>query len=198
MTGKADKKGKSPAGSRNRIRKPRVPLTVNRPELLVDGTDDQFREMVHNALAFSVRLEAIRDGYARYINLSGVQYTILISIAHLQGGRDIGVSEIAEHLSLSGTFVTTETRKLVSQGLLTKEASKQDRRRVCLKLTDKSWALLTKLSKIQSDINDAHFAPLTASDFQRFGTLMKELTASTDRALLILDHHLRLKEADNA
>lgn len=196
MTAKADSR-RSPARDRDAAGKRRVPLTVNRPELLVDGTDDQFREMVHNALAFSVRLQAIRDGYARYIDLSGVQYTILISIGHLQGDRDIGVSEIAEHLSLSGTFVTTETRKLVSQGLLTKETSKADRRRVCLKLTDKSWELLEKLSEIQSDINDAHFAPLTARDFLRFSTLMKELSDSTDRALLILEHHVRLKEADS-
>lgn len=196
MTGKVSKGRSAPASSRTR--KAKVPMTVTRPELLVDGTDNQFREMVHNALAFSVRLEAIRDGYARYIGLSGVQYTILISIAHLQGDKDVGVSEIAEHLSLSGTFVTTETRKLVNQGLLTKETSKEDRRRVSLRLTDRSWELLRELSIIQGDINDEHFAPLTAKDFQRFSTLMKELTVSTDRALLILEHRLRLKNVENS
>ncbi|MEM8660204.1 MAG: hypothetical protein AAGF35_04900 [Pseudomonadota bacterium] len=59
MTDKANNKKKSSRGSGNRSARHRVPLTVGRKELLVDGTDNAFREMVHNALAFSVRLESV-------------------------------------------------------------------------------------------------------------------------------------------
>lgn len=181
--------------ARQRATAQKVPLTVNRPELLVDGSDNIFREMVHNALAFSVRLEAVRDGFAKYIGLTGVQYTILISIAHLDTDGDVGVSEIARHLSLSGTFVTTETRKLVDKGLVTKKTSKEDRRRVCLKLTRAARKALEDLSEIQRGINDVHFGPLSRQDFLRLNGLMRDLTDSTDRALVILEHHLRLKDA---
>ncbi|MEM8561860.1 MAG: MarR family winged helix-turn-helix transcriptional regulator [Pseudomonadota bacterium] len=198
MADKGSNKKKRSSGSGNRSPHHRVPLTVGRKELLVDGTDNAFREMVHNALAFSVRLEAVREGFARYVGLSGVQYTILISIAHLQDGGDIGVSEIAEHLSLSGTFVTTETRKLVGLGLLTKEVSEEDRRRVQLRLTNKAWKRLEELSEIQAEVNDEHFAPLSATEFVKFNTLMKKLTNSTDRALLLLEHHLAMKQSDSA
>jgi len=170
-----------------------VPLTVSRDELLVDGSDNAFRELVHDSLAFSVRLEAIREGFAKYIGLTGVQYTILISIAHLDSEGDVGVSDIAKHLSLSGTFVTTEVRKLVNAELLNKEPSKEDRRRVILKLTSKAKALLVKLGEIQSDINDIHFSPLSKQDFEHLSVLIKKLKHSTDRALVVLGHHVQLE-----
>lgn len=191
--------------SRTKIRRGRsaeaeeqaAPLTVNRSELIIDGSDNQFREMVHNALAFSVRLGAIRDGYARYIGLTGIQYTIITSIAHLEAEADVGVKELAAHLSLSGTFVTTEVRKLVTKGLISKRPSTSDRRRVRLTTTVKARKTLRELSSIQRGINDVHFEPLSRQDFLRFKKLMKELTLSTDRALVILEHHLRLKEAES-
>ena len=59
-----------------------VHLTVTRPELLDGGSDQIFRQFVHDALAFSARLLAVRDGYGKAIGISGPQYTLLISIAH--------------------------------------------------------------------------------------------------------------------
>lgn len=50
-----------------------VPLTIGRPELLVDGSDVKFRELVHDLLALGARHEAVRNGHASYIGLSGAQ-----------------------------------------------------------------------------------------------------------------------------
>lgn len=172
----------------------KVPLTVSRPELLINNSDNAFREMIHRSLAFAVRLEAVRDGFAKYIGLTGIQYTILISIAHLDTEEPVGVSVLAKHLSLSGTFVTTEIRKLVSSGLVNKQSSKEDRRRVTLKLTDKAKDLLIELAEIQSEVNDIHFSPLSREEFELFSEQMKKLSKSTERALVVLQHHLQLKQ----
>lgn len=155
---------------------------------MVDGSDNQFRELVHSALAFSARLEAVRGAFGRLIGLSGIQYSILVSVAHLQEEREVGVSEVAEHLSLSGTFVTTECGKLVKRGLLIKRPHEVDKRRIVLSLADEGWSLLRKLSEVQPKINDVHFAPLSRADFMALHRMMRELTVSTDRALVILEH----------
>ena len=97
-----------------------LPLTVSRPELLMDGSDAQFRQLVHRLLAYASSLEAIRAGLGEMIGLSGVQYTILICIAHLEEGRGVGVKAIADHLSYTGAFVTIETGKLAALGLVEK------------------------------------------------------------------------------
>ena len=97
-----------------------LPLTVTRPELLNDGTDRDFRKLVHNIFAFMARHEAIRDGHARQIGLAGVEYTILISIGHLGLDGDVNVKTVADHLHMSGAFVTTVTSKLQTLGLAEK------------------------------------------------------------------------------
>lgn len=165
-----------------------VPLTVNRPELLIDGSDDEFRALVHDALAFSARLEAIREGYGQIVGVTGPQYSILISIAHLSRGRNVGVGTVADHLHLSGSFVTTETNKLMELGLLKKAVDPTDRRRVILRLTSEGWGRFRELAKVQSVVNDQHFASLSRKDFFELRRIMAGLVESTDRALTLLRH----------
>ena len=165
-----------------------VPLTVTRDELLVDGRDDEFRNMVHAALAFSARLNAIRDGYAEFVGLPGPQYTILVSILHLQHDGAVGVKRLADHLSLSGTFVTTETRKLEEAGIVTKIKDKSDKRRVSLKVTAKGEDLLRRLSEVQQQVNNVHFGSLSQDEFLVLKKVMPELVASSDAGLSLLRH----------
>ncbi len=60
-----------------------MPLTVSRPELLVEGSDQQFRQVIHDALGFSSRLQEIRNQLGEVIGLTGPAYSILIAIDHL-------------------------------------------------------------------------------------------------------------------
>ena len=165
-----------------------APLTVTQPALLVDNSDDAFRELVHASLAFSARLQAVREGFAEVINLTGPQYTILISIAHLQASGVIGVKELATHLCLSGTFVTTEVNKLVKMGLVLKEKDASDGRRVSLSVTCDAEQLLSTLSGIQQQVNNVHFGSLSAEEFSLMRKIMPDLVKSTDIALSLLKH----------
>lgn len=174
-----------------------APLTVTKPELLIDGSDDAFRALVHASLAFSTRLTAIRDGYAKLIGVAGPQYTILVSIRHLQRHGDVHVKTIAEHLSLSGTFVTTEINKLVAQGLVEKKRDREDARRVKLQVSEAGTQRLARLSRIQQQVNNVHFGCLSKSEFSLLGKVMPELVASTDQALSLL-RHLTMAEGENS
>ena len=165
-----------------------APLTVTRPELLDNGRDDGFRALVHDSLAFAARLQAIRDGYARLIGVSGPQYTILISIARLSKEQDVSVTTVAEHLHLSGSAVTNEVTKLVRKGLVEKTEDPADRRRVVLRITDEGRQRFRGLATIQSQVNDVHFGRLTREEFISLRRIMSDLVASTDEALSLLDH----------
>src|SRR3954467_12544194 len=94
-----------------------TPLTISRPELLTDGNDKAFRQLVHNLFGFLMRHERIRSGHAKVIGLAGIEYTVLISIAHLSVSTDGNVKTVAEHLHLSGAFMTSVTRRLLQLGL---------------------------------------------------------------------------------
>lgn len=162
-----------------------LPLTTARPELLNDGTDRDFRRLVHNIFAFMARHEAIRDGHARYIGLAGIEYTILISIGHLGLDGDVNIKTVADHLHMSGAFVTTVTSKLQGQGLIEKTQDTVDRRRISLAITEKGKALLRQLAPYQREINDVEFAPLSREQFRMFNAILEDMIASSDRAVAL-------------
>jgi len=171
-----------------------LPLTITRPELLNDGTDRDFRKLVHNIFAFMARHETIRDGHARQIGLAGVEYTILISIGHLGLDGDVNVKTIADHLHMSGAFVTTVTSKLQTLGLVEKTQDSVDRRRISLAITEKGKALLRKLAPYQREINDVEFSPLSREDFQAVSRILEALIDSSDKAFALQRYKSSIKE----
>jgi hypothetical protein len=52
-----------PARKPSRRQRP-IPLTTSRPELIVNGSDREFRELVHNLFGFFALHERIRNGHA--------------------------------------------------------------------------------------------------------------------------------------
>lgn len=170
--------------------------TVGREDLLVDRKDDAFREMVHNLLAFSARLEQIRSRFGAFIGLSGVQYTLLISIRQLQTGRGVGVRALADHLAFSAPFVTTETTKLVKLGLVTKAPNPEDQRRVHLAVSPKGAALLAQLTPVQQEVNDLLFEPVTPKNYAEVRKLAGALRASAERAVLLSDYLIGTERAE--
>jgi len=161
-----------------------APLTVSRPELLVQGSDRAFRSLVHGLFGFFARHEAIRSGHGARIGLVGIEYTVLISIGHLTVHEgDVSVNRIAEHLYLSGAFVTTLTNKLLQRGLIHKAPDPNDRRRVRLEISEKGWARLAELAPVQRQVNDVQFDCLSASEFKQLSDMMERLIDSSNRAL---------------
>lgn len=172
-------------------------LTATRPELLVDGSDAQFRRLVHAFFAFLARHEAVRSGHAKYIGLVGVEYTILISIGHLSATEGpVSINKLASHLYLSGAFVTTVINRLVKEELVTKEADPDDGRKVRLKLTDAARARLAALAPAQRQVNDIQFGALGPGDLARLLELLEGLIEGSDRALKLQDYLLAQKSSE--
>lgn len=165
-----------------------APLTISRPELQIGGSDHEFRSFVHGMLAFAARLEAVRSGFAGLVGLTGIQYTILISVKHLELEGRVNVSTIAGHLRLSGAFVTIETGKLLKLGLLTKSPDSEDRRRVCLSVTAKGSDRLNGLAPTQVKVNDVLFEFLSAVEFRQLRAMVDRMTSCGDRAVALLDY----------
>jgi DNA-binding MarR family transcriptional regulator len=167
-------------GKRNSI----PPLTISRPEMLVNGSDRQFRGLVHGLFGFLARHEDIRRGHAARIGLVGIEYTTLICIRHLDAEEgDVNVNRVAEHLYLSGAFVTTITNKLLKRGLIHKSVDPADRRRVKLTVSEKGDALLAELAPVQRQVNDVEFGCLSQAEFMLLLDLVERLIASSENAM---------------
>lgn len=160
--------------------------TISRPELLEDGDDAPFRQMIHDALGFSTRLLEIRNRLGAVIGLSGPAFSILIAIEHLSKEADVGISQVSEHLHQSGAFVTLEVAKLVKAGLVDKSAHPEDGRRVIVRVTEKARGLLAELAETQRPVNDAIFAGLDPEQFRAFAAIAARLVPGTEEGLALL------------
>jgi DNA-binding MarR family transcriptional regulator len=167
-----------------------VPLTISRPELLPEGRDRQFRHLVHAIFGFAAHHERIRRGHARVIGLSGIEYTVLIAIAHLSLDGDVSVKAVADHLHHSGAFITTVVGKLLRRGLVYKKIDTADRRRVTLTVSPKGRAALERLAPIQRQVNDVEFGCLSREEFELLTNIVDRMIDSGARAVALQDYLL--------
>jgi MarR family transcriptional regulator, organic hydroperoxide resistance regulator len=163
-------------------------LTVTHPACLVDGSDAEFRHLVNGLLPFAARLLSIRDGFGSMVGLTGVQYSLIRSIEHLSIRQEVTVNQLAEHLHLSGAFVTVETNKLKKLGLIDKKAHPDDKRKIRLTVTKAGHRLLNELLPTQQHINDVLFEGVTRSEFKVLCSLVDRLVINGDQAALELAH----------
>lgn len=170
--------------------------TIDKKDLLVNGSDRAFRDFIFDLLAFIVRMNEVRAGYGQRLGITGSGFAMLVSIAHQQDNQGISVNAVAEHLHLSGSFVTIEVGKLTAAGLVKKRRSTEDRRRVLLSLTPKGRKQLAELAEIQGPVNAVLFEAMTKDDFQRMGRMLKKLVPCGDRAIALLGYLTAPRSAD--
>ncbi len=163
-------------------------LTITQPAFLIDGSDAEFRSLINQLLYFSARLLSVRDGFGEIIGLTGIQYSILISIRQLSADGEVTVNQLADHLHFSGSFVTVETGKLQKRGLITKKRHLQDRRKIVLSITKEGLKLLDMLTQTQQTINNILFEKLGSNQFVQLRDLVKQLATNADSATLELSH----------
>ena len=168
------------------------PPTVSRAALLVDGSDAEFRQLIHDLIAYGHRLDACRDAFAAIIGVSGAQYEILMLVSRADG---MSVGEVAARLHRSGAFITIEANRLAERGILEKGPDPADGRKVLLKKNRKCMELLERLAPFQVRINDVLFEKLDARRFRQLRTLAGELVSSGDRAVSMLEFLLHEAEA---
>jgi len=176
-----------------RARKKPAPLTVSRPALLAQGSDAEFRGLIHDLIAYGHKLDACRDAFAAIAGISGVQYEIVMLVSRADG---LSIGEVAARLHRSGAFITIEANKLAAAGILEKASDPRDGRKVLLRNTSKSLALLERLAPYQRRINDVLFEFVDAKRFRELRALAAELVARGDRAVAMLE--LLIQDAEAA
>lgn len=179
-----------PPGVRKGSKFKGLPLTTSRPELLSGGRDRAFRHLVHGLFGFAAHHERIRNGHARVLGLAGIEYTVLIAIAHLSQDGDVNVKTVADHLYLTGAFITAVAGRLLRLGLIHKETDPGDRRRVTLTVSAKGRAALERLAPVQRQVNDVEFGNLSRDDFERLTGIVDKLIESGARAVALQSYLL--------
>jgi len=172
-----------PAGRKMRQAHFSPPLTISSPELLIDGTDDQFREVVYLFVKVLGRFISCREAFGSSIHLTGSQFAVLIGVAYLQGENGVTIKELARHVHLAPTHVTTEVGRLIDRGLLDKKTGNEDRRSVLVSLTSDGEAAVTSVASFCRRINDLLFDGVTSTELAAAQATFEKLSRNSEYAL---------------
>ena len=160
------------------------PLTATRPAMLRGGRDDDFRRVIQDLVDFSSRLSQIRETLARQVGISPPQYKLLMELAHWSKSKP-AVSDLAMSLGVTLPFVTTETSRLETAGLVRKSTNSTDKRRVDLALTEKGKKIIGALAPAQRAVNDTLFREFSAGDMKTIGRFARALLAASADGLVL-------------
>jgi DNA-binding MarR family transcriptional regulator len=161
-----------------------APASVSVPSLLQAGSDRVFQKLVFNLFTISARIERVRVHIAERLGISGPQYSLLRAVASLQGREGVSIGIVAEHLQVTSTFVTAQSRRLAQCGLLKKEEDTTDRRVSRLSLTMKGERLVDQIVKGVRPINDIFFGGLQKGEFEALAAIMEKLVDSSRHAMI--------------
>lgn len=119
--------------------------------------DAEFRDFIADLFAMAAGMQSLRRAIARRIGLGGTELGILLSVGRLAPQGAVSVRQVADHLHVAATHITTEVNTLVTKGLLVKQASELDSRAVELSVTEAGSQLLQTISPHLHMINTALF-----------------------------------------
>ncbi len=163
----------------------RPPTTTARPALMADGTGERFRRLVSDLFTIGARMDAVRGRFAELVGVTPPQYTILMTVAQLEGGAGATVRAVADQLHVSGAFVTAETGKLAKQGFVAKRPNPADGRSVLVALAPRGRrALEAALPHIRA-VNDVFFGRLGAEEFERLSAGAARIVDASAAAVLL-------------
>ena len=160
-----------------------LPLSVTRPEILLDGSDREFRRLIHRMLIGQARLDAIRESIAARIGVNGTQYTMLMSVLHLQGTAGVSIGALADYLEVTGPHVTGVIGKLAASGFVRKAANPKDGRGVLVKLTPAGRKKLLQAFAFIAAVNDRLFEGVGREEYRAVASFNAKFIRNTQATL---------------
>ena len=162
-----------------------VAPTVTLPELLVNGSDHAFREMIALLYASIGHLQSMRRRLADTLEVSTTELSILLALRHLSAEGPVRIKRIADHLRIAASNVTAAISALQDNGWVAKTADPADSRAVSIALTASANSRLTAFAGHCSALNDRWFAGLTRKDMLAVIAFLRRLDEHYDDAYAV-------------
>lgn len=159
------------------------PRTISRADYLRAGGDEWFREAIYTVVQALGRLLACREAFGRTLGLTGSQFAVLMGTAYLQEREGVSIRDLAQHVSLAPTHVTTEVGKLIHKGYLAKQPSPHDGRSVLVSLSPRGEGAIDAVASIVGQTNDILFADIAAQELEAVADVMRRVVVNSERAI---------------
>ncbi|NOY22428.1 MAG: MarR family transcriptional regulator [Acidobacteria bacterium] len=90
------------------------------------------------------RVPILMEQYFQKMGLSKARFLVLIQLFIRDEGSGIGISEICQMYDVSSPTLTGVADTLEKEGLIRRQHSEQDRRKVNLQLTEEGWSFMRR------------------------------------------------------
>lgn len=90
------------------------------------------------------RVPILMEQYFQKMGLSKARFLVMIQLFVRDEGNGIGISEICQMYDVSSATLTGVADTLEKEGLIRRQHSEQDRRKVNLQLTDAGWRFMRR------------------------------------------------------
>ncbi|WP_424137245.1 MarR family winged helix-turn-helix transcriptional regulator [Roseomonas chloroacetimidivorans] len=155
--------------------------------LLVDGSDIAFRGALYRMVRTLGTLIDCREAFGRAMGLTGSQFVVIIGVAYQQGTDGVSIRQLADHIHIASTHVTTEVGRLMRKGLLVKRANLQDKRSVLVSLSAKGEQAIDAVTPFVREINDHLFQGFSQAEFEAQDAFMTRFAENGARALAAIE-----------
>jgi DNA-binding MarR family transcriptional regulator len=124
--------------------------------------------------------------WARSLNVTVPQWSIVAAIRSLDSGEGTPVSEVARRERVDPSFVTAQTKLLEAQGVVVRRRSMEDGRVVLLSLSETALAGVKRIEARQSALNLYLFTDFDSAELPRLLTALQLLEKRFEKAPLVL------------
>jgi DNA-binding MarR family transcriptional regulator len=159
--------------------------TVTLPALLAGGSDSEFRELIAELYSFVGRLQGIRRELAAALDVSVVEFGVLMGIRHLARRGRVRVKDIADHLHVSPPNVTSAINTLEAGGWLRKDSDPDDQRAVSIELTSRAKRALHTFASACCDLNDVWFKDVNREQMLTVLGFLQQLNSAYPEASFV-------------
>jgi DNA-binding MarR family transcriptional regulator len=125
--------------------------------------------------------------FGRRINVTGLQYNLLMTVAQLQGTTGVSVGSMAQAMDVSSAFVSSETGKLSDVGLIRKRPNPNDGRGALLGLAPAGHVKIDRLIGEIRTVNDLFFGLLGAQPFTELCASAGAFVRGSNEAMRYID-----------
>lgn len=166
----------------------RSPISISRKELLdkSGNTDKCFRQLIYDLSVAGNLLEVARQNLAQKLGVTSPQYNILMVIAQYQDKSGLQFTEVADHLHVTISHVTSEIKKLEKDKWLCVATSPMDKRARMVKINQSAENMIIVLGTHQRLVNNHLFRNLTKSNFEKLCIVIAELVEDFTDTIAII------------
>ena len=159
-----------------------LPVTISRKDYLKGGSDSAFRASIYVMVQSVSRLLKCRDAFGHALGLTAPQFAVMMGTGSRQGQDGVSIKQLADHIALAPTHVTTEVGRLERKKLLQKKPSPSDGRSVLVSLSPKGEREIARIAPLVRSVNDLLFKDVSAEALAVASDVARTIIANSEYA----------------